>query len=68
MQLDLAGDDAAGRGASAVLVDRVLGGGGDGRMAVQAQVVVARETDQAHAVAADHAVADAVARMEEGQV
>ena len=52
----------------AVFVDGVLGGGGDGRMAVQAQIVVAGKADQALVVAADDAVADAVARLEEGIV
>ena len=37
-------------------------------MAVQAQIVVARKTDQAFFVAADDAMADAIARLEEGIV
>ena len=66
MQLDLAGHDAAGGRRGAELVHRVLGGGGDGGVAVQAQVIVAGKADQALAVPADDAVADAVAGGEEG--
>src|SRR6185295_767840 len=65
MQLDLSGNDAAGRSAGAIFVDGVLGGGGDGGMAVEAQIVVARKTDQASVVAANDAVADAIARLKE---
>src|SRR6185312_1865994 len=65
MQVDLAGHDAARRSGGAVLVDGVLGGGNDGGVAVEAQIVVARKADQALFMTTDDAVADAIARLEE---
>lgn len=65
VQLDLTRYDPAGRRRCAVLVDRLLGGGGDRRMPRESKVIVAGIIDELPTVPANHASTHPIAGLEE---